>query len=73
MSAEPLPSSSEKVNHSSQSRLPIGSWTELYGLLRLSKDELLGFTRLLKSKKEKLLMFMNPEKKDSSELNKRDS
>ena len=73
MLAEPLPSSLGKVNHSSQSRLPIGSWTELYGLLRLSKDELLGFTRLLKSKKEKLLMFMNPEKKDSSELNKRDS
>lgn len=72
MSAEPLLYSLERANHSSQSRLPIGLWTELSGLLRLSKDEFLDYIRSLKSKKEKLLMSMSQEKKDSSEWNRKD-
>jgi hypothetical protein len=59
-----LPYSLDKVKLLLQSRLLIGLWTELYGLLRLSKDEFLGFTKLLRLKNDKLLMSMNPEKKD---------
>jgi hypothetical protein len=69
----PLPYSLEKVNLLSQLRLPIGLWTELSGLLRLSKDEFLDFIKLLRLKKDKLLMFMNQEKRDLLELSKRDS
>ena len=69
----PLPYSLDRVNLLSQLKLPIGLWIELYGLLRLSKDESLDYIRLLKSRKDKLLMSMNPEKKDSFVLNKKDS
>lgn len=69
----PLPYSLDRVNLLSQLKLPIDLWIELYGLLRLSKDESLDYIRLLKSKKDKLLMSMNPEKKDSFVLNKKDS
>jgi hypothetical protein len=69
----PLPYSLDKVNLLLQLRLPIGLWTELYGLLRLSKGEFLDFIKLLKLKKDKLLMFMNQEKRDLLELSKRDS
>jgi hypothetical protein len=65
MSPEPLLYSSERVNHSSLSRLLTDLWTEHFGLPKYSREELLASTKLLKLKSVKLLMFMSPEKRDS--------
>ena len=66
MSPVPWPSSSENQRALLQSKLLKNLWTKLYGLLRLSEEKLKDSIWLSMFQKEKLLMYGNPEKKDSS-------
>jgi len=59
-------SSSENQRTLLQSKLLKNLWKKLYGLLKLSEENLKDSTWSSMFQKEKLLMYGNPEKKDLS-------